>query len=387
MPRTPLVHTMGALALTLGGAGSPAVGQTVSKLSFDTQLVGSPNPFLLPGPDRSALMVQISAKPELKLSEQTGSQLDLAGTVAQKWYSQHYGNYLVGDFTAAGTYRDSEHLSVDASAGFSHDLVVDELTTSIDGAVDPQSVRTAYSGRLLIKWHPNAHVQIQPELSYENSSYQNSALLRDTRIIGLALSASKQISPFMEIGVRGRALFSKAENTPKANSQAVYATLKWDMAEHWKLSGQLGAERTSDHIEQLPGQTVNQPARTALSGRGELCRETAHGTGCLTVEATNGISGIGGLERTISALASVTQKISSRASVMGTAEYRRSTTQGNAYPSLGAFRATAKLERQIGHNLACSALFQYQRRQLTDGHWVSAPFGGLQLRFQPRLYD
>src|SRR5690349_21167110 len=178
MPRLIVRKGMCLVAATLAGTGSPAMSQTETYLTLDAQALASPNPFLIPGPDRGAVLTQISASPEIKLTSDTGSSLDLNGTVTQKWFSRHYGHFLVGKFDAAGKYRSNEYLTVEADGGFSRDLAVDVLTSSIDAVIDPQSIRTDYDGAFRLRWTPDAHTEIVPEVRYEASDYSDSTLLR-----------------------------------------------------------------------------------------------------------------------------------------------------------------------------------------------------------------
>jgi hypothetical protein len=364
------------------------MSQTETYLTLDAQALASSNPFLIPGPDRGAVLTQISASPEIKLTGDTGSSLDLNGTVTQKWFSQHYGQYLVGKFDAAGKYRRNEYLTVEADGGFSRDLAVDVLTSSIDAVVDPQSIRTDYDGALRLRWTPDAHTEIVPEVRYEASDYSDSTLLRNTRTFKADVSVSRRISPYTQIGVRAEALFNKAAGSVAQNSQALYATLKQDISEHWQLTAEIGAERTENRAGPLQDQTVDgSSSPTRLSGRAELCRKVPNGLACLAGLIDSEISGLGGLQRTMTGSATVTQKLSERSSVNGVVEYRHVEAQSGGFPGLDSLRATLKLDRRIGRAFTLSATAQYLRRQLVDGGWIGAAYGGLQLRFQPRQKD
>jgi hypothetical protein len=372
------------VAATLAGTSSPAMSQTETYLTLDAQALASPNPFLIPGPDRGAVLTQISASPEIKLTSDTGSSLDLNGTVTQKWFSRHYGHFLVGKFDAAGKYRSNEYLTVEADGGFSRDLAVDVLTSSIDAVIDPQSIRTDYDGAFRLRWTPDAHTEIVPEVRYEASDYSDSTLLRNTRTFKAGLAVSRRISPYTQIGVRAEALFNKAAGSVAENSQALYATLKQDITEHWQLTAEIGAERTENRAGPLQEQTVSPSSPTRLSGRAELCRKVPNGLACLAGLIDSEISGLGGLQRTMTGSATIMQKLSERTSVNGVVEYRHSETQRGAFPGLDSLRATLKLDRRIGRAFTLSATAQYLRRQLVDGGWIGAAYGGLQLRFQPR---
>ncbi len=385
MPR-PIFHRGICLAAAvLAGTGSPAMSQTETTLTLDAQAMASSNPFLLPGSDRGAVLTQISASPEIKLTNATGSSLDLSGTVTQKWFSQHYGQYLVGKVDALGRYRNNEYWTIEADGGFSRDLAVDVLTSSVDAVIDPQSVRTDYDGALRIRWTPDAHTEIVPEVRYESASYDGSSVLRDTRTFKADLAVSRKVSPYTQIGVRGEALFSKAAGQLAQSSQALYATIKQDISEHWQLTAEVGAQRTENRAGPLQDQSVGSSSPTRLSGRAELCRKASHGLACLTGLIDSEISGLGGLQRTMTGTATVTQQLSERTAVNGTLEYRHSETQHGAFPALDSLRASLRLDRRLGRDFTLSGTAQYLRRQLSNGGgWIGAAYGGLQLRYQPR---
>lgn len=388
MPRPIFRRGIYLLAATLAGTGSPAMSQTEINLTLDAQALASSNPFLMPGPDRGAVLMQISASPEVRLTSDTGSTLDLNGTVTQKWFSQHYGHFLVGKFDAAGKYRRNEYLTVEADGGFSRDLAVDVLTSSIDAVIDPQSIRTDYDGALRVRWTPDARTEIVPEVRYETSDYSHSTLLRDTRTFKADVSASRRISPSTQVGIRVEALFNKAAGSLAENSQAIYATIRQDISPHWQLDAEIGAERTENRIGPVQDPALNASSTpTRLSGRAQLCRKVPNGLACLAGVIDSEISGLGGLQRTMTGSATVTQKLSERTSVNGVVEYRHSETQRGAFPGLDSLRATLKLDRRIGRHFTLSGTGQYLRRQLVGGGWIGAAYGGLQLRFQPRQPD
>ena len=373
------------VAATVSVVGSPAMSQTETMITLDAQTMASSNPFLIEGPNRGAILTQFSASPEFKLTGDTGSSIDLSGTVSEKWFSQHYGNYVVGKFDALGRYRHNEYLTLEADGSFSHDLSVDMLTSSVDAVIDPESLRTDYDGTLRLHWTPDAHTEIVPEVGYEATNYSNSTLLRDTRALKTSLAVTHRISPYTQIGVRAEAMFNKAVGQLAQNSQAVYATIKQDISEHWQLTAEVGAQRTEQRAGPLQDPSASgSSSPTRLSGRAELCRKAEHGLACLSGLIDSEISGLGGLQRTMTGTATVTQDLSQRSSVNGTLEYRHSEAQHGAFPALDSLRASLRLDRKLGRNFTLSGTAQYLRRQLSNGGgWIGAAYGGLQLRFQP----
>lgn len=379
----PAGRAANALAILLAGTSSPAVSENTGSVSFEAQTIGSPNPFLQAGSDRGAILTEIAVKPDLILSNALGSRLDLSGTVQSKWFSRQYGHYIVGDAAAVGTWRKNEYLSVDTHLSFSHDLSIDELTSSTDSSVEPRSLRTDYQAGVAVKWHPDAYSEIRPMFDFEDVRYTDSIILKGTRSYRIGLLASRHISAHMELGLRAEALFGKVVGSPSARTRGLYATLKWLITEHWSLSGQIGTERSNDRIERLPDTSVNQAARSTLNGKAELCRTLMHGAACASVSASNDISGVGGLQRTVSGLATIDERLSNRTTMRTVAEYRRSSTQGGSYPAATALRVSATVEQRLGRSVTMSGIVQYLRRQSTSGEWIGAGFGGL--RFSAKL--
>ncbi|GGE90109.1 hypothetical protein [Sphingomonas prati] len=367
-----------AIALVLA---SPIAAQTVSRLETDMSVFASHNPFLLPGRKRGALGVEASVRPSIAVRTADGSRYDLDAVITDRAYSRRYGNFVTGRVNASGEVRRSEYLTITASAGVARDLAVDLLTSSVEAAADPGSIRMAYRGRLSAIISPDAYTIIRPEIGYERSGFTGTDLLDDTRALDAGLAYVRRIDPVTRVGVRGGATFSKTRRASDLSTQRLYGTIERQLGGGWTATAELGAERSSSRTEAVLDAPVDQRARTLLSGRADLCRALPGPVLCVRGSLNSEISGLGGLQRRAVAGASYRQRIGRRSVVDLSGEYQRAMIQGDIVPSFDAVRATARFERTIGSTLTASAQVQYLRRRLIGGERIGAAFGGLQLTY------
>lgn len=355
--------------------------QTVPRLTIESRVSGSQNPLLLPGDDRQALLLEVSARPGVNITTTDGSTFDLGAAIIDRGYSRRYGDYLVGNVAGRADYRDSEYLSIGVSASASRDVAVDLLTSSVEAAADPASVRDAYRGRLSLTAHADAHTWIRPEIGVEKSNFSDSNFLGDTRAIDASLAITKETSDRLRLGLRGGAIFSDTARLSSVSTQFVYATLDRQLSEGWRATGELGVERTGERTESLLGISARQPARFLLSGRGEFCRTAPDPVVCVRGSLNSEVSGLGGLQRRAVAGASFHRRLGESASLDLDAEYQRAVMQGDIFPPFDAIRATALLARKLTRALSLAGEVQYLRRRLIEGRRIGAAFLGLRLTY------
>ncbi|UVO51472.1 hypothetical protein M0208_13520 [Sphingomonas sp. SUN019] len=383
---TPQVRRIAGSLSVLGlVVSAPAPAQPVPRLEVDIRALASENPLLVTGSDRGAALVEVSARPGVTFTTPTGSTFDLGAEISNRRYSRRYGNFVTGSVDAAANYRDSEYLSIGASAGFARELAVDLLTSSVESATDPTSIRTSYVGRASVTWHPDQYTWVLPEISAEKFSFTRTGLLGDTRAVTASLAYRRRTSERTTLGVRAGSIFSNTERLSDTSTQFLYATIAQRLDAHWRASGELGVERNSARTEDLLGIGIDQPARTLLSGRAELCREAPGPVICVAGSLNSEVSGLGGLQRRAVGSASYRTALGERTSIDLAAEYQRTVMQGSVFPAFDAIRATATVERSLSSDLTVAATLQYLRRRLIEGTRVGALFAGLQLTFTPSL--
>lgn len=380
-----LRHLAGAFLVPGLVVSAAAIAQPVPRIEAELRTLASANPLLLPGSDRGAAFVEATARPGVTFTTPTGSKFDLAAEISNRQYSRRYGNFVTGSVDAIADYRDSEYFSIGASAGFARDLAADLLTSSVESAADPISIRTSYLGRASVTWHPDQYTWILPEISAEKYSFTRTTLLGDTRAVTASLGYRRRTSERTTVGIRAGSIFSNTARLSDTNTQLVYATISQRLNPHWRANGELGVERNSARIEDLLGIRVDQPARALLSGRAELCREAPGPVICVAGSLNSEVSGLGGLQRRAAGTATYRTALSERTSIDLSAEYQRTVMQGSVFPAFDAIRAVATIERSVRRDLTLGATLQYLRRRLVDGSRIGAAFAGLQLTFTPSL--
>lgn len=376
----------GIAPLVAAMTGASANAQMVPRIEVDVSTLVSNNPLLVAGGDRGGIQGEISIKPGLSLTTPTGSTFDLAAVITDRQYSQRYGNFVVGNVAATGSYRDSEYLSVGASLSAARDLAVDLLTTEVDAVADPSSIRTSYNSGLSLTWHPDQYTWVRPDVTVETANYSDTTLLRSTRAVTGSLAYIRRVSERTRVGARAGATFSRTAGLSDISTQSLLATVERRLSTGWRASGEIGGERSSARSEDWFGLLrVNQPARVLVSGRAELCRDAVGPTLCVSGSLNSEVSGLGGLQRRAVLSASASKALSERNTFAFVGEYRRATTQGGALPPLDAIRAVATLERRLNPTLTLAGTLQYLRRQQLTGARIGAGFAGLELRYRPVL--
>lgn len=361
-----------------------ATAQPVPRIEVDVRALASENPLLLAGGDTDAGLVEVTARPGVELTMPEGTSFDLSAVVTGRRYTRRYGGYVIGRADAVAGHRASEFVTYRANAGYSRDLAVDLLTTSIDGGIDPLSVRSGLFGGAGVTWRPNEYTSIIPAFSFEQFRYDRSSLIGDTRSLNGSVSLGRRTGPLTTIGVRAGGSLNRIERAGDIDTAFLYATIDRRLGGSWRLSGEIGAERVGARVETLLGAPIAQPARTRLSGRAELCRDTTGSVICASGALNTEVSGIGGLQRRAVFAATMDQRLGERTTASLNAEYQRTMMQGGILPDLDAIRAVGVVERRVRRDLTLGATLQYLRRRLIDGTRIGAAFAGVQITWAPQ---
>jgi hypothetical protein len=375
---------------------TPANGQTERRLEVDMTVLASPNPMLLTGTERQAVMFELAASPGITITSPTGSTFDVGGTIRRREYSRRYGHYLLGDFRAEGRYRDSEYLSLGAWAGFNRSLAIDLLASSDDAAGDPRGIRNSWFAGADAAWRPNALTIIMPEIRFERAVYADSILLRNASALTMSLAYSRRIDPRTSIGLRARETMNDVTGMAGMNSAALFATLNRGLGPRARLLVELGVERAGRQIEWLEQEKIRRPGRILLAGRVDLCREPAERSqalsGCLSATLNSEVSGFGGLRRDGAISISLVKPLGEKFALRAVSEYRRSTLMGGSLTvpilqgrndtNTDAIRNVVMLDWKIRPKITLTGSIQYLRRQLINGQRIGSGFVGIQLRTQ-----
>ncbi len=346
--------------------------------------LASDNPFLVTGPDTAAGLVEVTARPGIRFTEQPGTTFDLASTITARQYTRRYGGYVTGRGDAVAEHRDSERLTYRAAAGFSRDLAVDVLTSAVESSVDPTRIRTTFLGAASVTYRPDERTWLIPEVNFERSRFSGDQLVANTRAVTGSMTYRRRTAPATTAGVRALVSFNKVGPLATMSTQSLYGTLDHRFSSAWPMTIELGLERVGARTEDVLGETATYPARVRLSGRAQLCRQIPSSTVCLGGSVDTEVSGLGGLQRRTVAHASVSQHLGERTTFSIDAEYQRAALQGANLPVFETVRATATLERRIQSDLRLGATVQYLRRRLIDGSHIGAGFAGLHVTWSPR---
>ncbi len=345
--------------------------------------LASDNPFLVTGPDTAAGVVEITARPGIRLTEAPGTSYDLGATVTARRYTRRYGGYVTGRVDAIAEHRDSERLTYRAAAGFSRDLAVDVLTSAVESGVDTTAIRSTLLGSASVTYRPDERTSLIPQVEFERSRFNRNQLFANTRAITGSLAYRRRTAPATTAGVRALVSVNKVGPLATMSTQSLYGTLDHRLSSAWPVTIELGLERVGARTEDVLGETTSYPARVRLSGRAQLCREIPYSAVCIGGSVDTEVSGLGGLQRRTVAQASVRQRLGERTTLSIDADYQRATLQGANLPVFETIRAVATVQRRIQYDLRLGATLQYLRRRLIGGSHVGAGFAGLQVTWSP----
>jgi hypothetical protein len=370
-------------------AASPASAQIT--IGADAHVQAASNPLLLAGPDKDAIMGEISVKPEFKTISATGNSLDLAGVLTERHYSRLYNNYVLGNVRATGELRDNERLSVQASAGYLRDVAGDTLTSNVDGLVSPQSVRNDWQGQFSATWRPNARTMILPLISGERTTYDSNSSLPSSNFLQNTTSASAEIgfryrlTANSWLGVRPVADFSKTRTQPSLHRLALFGTLNRTFSRTVTLVVEAGVE----HVDGADATLLIPPrkAATSFSGSFSLCRAGQTENACLKASVGSEVSAIYGFQRREAVGVNLSKRLDERRTVTAVLDYQRisAPTGISRLRDVDAASARLTLDWRITRAATISAEVQYARATIDSGDRPRSGYVGLRFRWQPRL--
>lgn len=370
------------LAGAMGLWASGAAAQADLRVEVDATALLSENPFLLSGDDTAAAAVEIAVRPSVSWSLSPGTELEARGAIASRQYSRRYGNFVTGRADLEARRRRNEFLSYSAVASFARDISTEVLTSTIDTAVDPRSIRQSYGARSAVEWNLDSYHSVDATVGWEKAEYKGADLLADTQAFDVGATFSKRVSARTSVGVRATATFSDVGAASDLSTRALLATVERRLSENWRASGELGVERSSNRFGGRLGLDVRDEARTRLSGRGEFCYENSRLEACAAGSLQSEVSSFGGLQRRALLNGSVRRRLNARDVVEAVGSYSRATVLGGGLPSLDALRLGGSYERRLSRDLSLRGSLDYLRRQLLTGERVGAGFVQLRLTFR-----
>ncbi|MCB4858166.1 hypothetical protein K7W03_01015 [Sphingobium sp. PNB] len=348
-------------------------------LAMEGSLALADNPLLIAGPDRGAAVVDAGIRPAIEISDMTGLNVTLSGLLAGRHYSRRYEDVVHGNAQLAADWRKNEWLTLSALALFSREPLIDRLATDIDASVKSTGVREGRLGRLSMRWNPDSHTRIQPEMTFESGHYPGMATLRDTRSTIFALSAIRRTSAYTTLGTRWSYMRSSVDGASDSKVYSGYASLEQRLSAVWRLRMELGLE----HVRTPALQSTPADGRSQAAGRIELCRDSPRLNLCASGALTSEVSGLGGLQRRIDIGAAAQWRLAPRLNLALDGRYQRATQQRTALPGLDAAQASLRLERRINRRITASAVAEYRRREPPGERALSSTTIGIQLKYEP----
>jgi hypothetical protein len=369
------------MALTPRPAGAQLV------LGAEARAQAASNPLLLPGPDRDALLAEVSVRPEYRTTSETGDRLDVAGVLTARTFSRLYRDYLLGSLRATGTWRDSERLTATATAGYLRDLAGDTLATSVEAALAPQSVRNVWQAGANLTWRPDARTMVKPLIDAERADYSDSVVLRDTGSARIEVAVMRLLSARTWVGVRPLMVVSRTGGQPDLHRVAAFASLDAQLAPHWHLQADVGPE----HVDGAPATalTARRHPATAFSGSLALCREQSRSTLCLNASLGSDISALAGFQRRLAAGVALNRRADERWTVVAQADYQRlqaaEATIAILARDLTAAAVLLRLDWRASRQATVSGEISYAQRSTEIGSKPRSTYAGIRLRWEPRL--
>jgi hypothetical protein len=357
---------------------SPATAASVQfALDAEAGVTAASNPLLLRGSHLSALLFEASLKPGIKIVGDTGSSLDLGGTLNPRAYSQRYGEFLLGEAHATGLLRQSEKLVLTTTTAFNRDISADILTEGVDASIDPRSLRNSLNARAALAWTPNARDTITPRISFDLASFERTTALEKTRAAVADIGVARRLNERTALGIRSAATFSRVGAGTDFSTLALFFTVDQRLGARLRLNAEAGIERSRDL---QTGQTSNQ-----FGGRSQLCTVAERTNACIDATVASQISAAGGLQRRLTAGAALTHQIGPRQTLGLSAEYQRAKRITDPpSPTLSAASVRATLDWALNRVLTLGGRVEYRHRDVGSGSGINSGFVGIQLRWQRR---
>lgn len=379
-----LLH--GAALLLAIGSSAPASSQDGPRLEVEPAVIVSDNPFLLEGPGRSAGAAEIAIRPSLTWSLPPGGEAELNGAVVARQYSRTYNDVVTGRVHAEARNRESEYLSWTASASGAREQAIDILTSTIDAVVDPRSLRTSVGSRASLDWNPDPYTTISPSFGAIRSVYSGVAALENTRAFDIGIAFNKRTNERTVVGGRATSIFSRAGSLSDLNVQTLSATIDHRLVSNWRLSGDLGLERSGVGTIIANGVATRPDDRLRMNGQVQFCRERPRDRFCFSGALRSEVSGLGGLQRQLLLRGTGRVQTTERDTIEGNVEYRKSTMWEAASGNVDALRVEVAGERRLRRPLFLRPALEYLQRQLLDGRRIGAVYAQASLiyRWEPQ---
>lgn len=362
--------------ILFGALAAPAVifapkclAQTEVRLEADANVLYSDNPFLSAEKDTGAAAAEIVARPEIEVPLGPGTTFEVGGQAGFRQYSRRYGNFVTGRADATFRHRDSEYLTLMTNAAYSRELAADLLTDSIDSAIDTRRMRQAYGLRTSVEWNPNARWQLLADGGWQKTSYPGSTLLQATNAYDVGVTASRQLTELMSVGVRGEFTSSRIANGGETQAKSIGVTVSRRLNAYWRADATAGIEWAS--LGGLPGiPNNNQNDRSRFSGSVNFCYDPRRMTLCLTGAIRSEVSGLGGLQRETAIGTTLAVPTSTRGRVTASADYRRAQLPG--FGDTDVLRGSAAYEHRVTETMWVRAGADYLQRTRAGGDRVDA---------------
>ncbi len=370
-----------ALLLGMGSAMS-AHAQDGPRLEVEPAVLVSDNPFLLDGGDRAAAAAEVTLRPSMRWSLPPGGEAVVSGVVFARQYSRAYGNFLAGRLDGEARNRENEYLSWSAALSASRDQAIDILTTTIDAVVDPRSFRTSLGSRVSVVWNPNARTSITPTIGAVRSTFTGNAPLADTRSIDVGVALARRMDERTSLGGRAAAIFSQSGSLGSLSVQTLTATIDHRLESEWRLTADVGLERSGVGTIVVGGVATSPDNRVRLNGEVQFCRDRTRDTFCLSGALRSEVSGLGGLQRQLLLRGTARTQASARDTIQGSVEYRKSTMWDAVAGDVDAVRAQVALDRRLRRSLFLRPSLEYLARQLLTGRRIGAGYAQLSLLYR-----
>ncbi|TCM20825.1 hypothetical protein EDF56_102488 [Novosphingobium sp. PhB165] len=331
--------------------------QSPPHIEFDLSMFGGRNPFLIPGEDAFTVGGEVAARGGAGLDLGPGTRLQADGSVAFRQYSQGYGNFVTGGVALALDHRHNEYLSLHTDASFERILSIEELTDSIDSAIDPLSLQDRTVLGQTVTWHSDALTTVSGRVDWNRLVPHDSLLLDKTSALGATFNAQRQIDSLTTLGAVGVFTWTKSKTGGDPNAWSVRATASRRMGHGWRAEVELGIAQTSrlDTFGQRGSGGVQ------FAGSGQLCHEPGHVSVCINASIEPVVTSFRGIQRESAVGATLNWRTSEYGTITASADYRR-TPQLGPNGDINATRLSARYDHRLDSRMSVFGGVEYRRR-------------------------
>lgn len=346
-----------ALAWALLIASTPTFAMDVKVRTTTTATVtASNNPRLSTAANVQAMLLEISAEPQLTARSETSS-FDASARLAYLRYSRLYGAQKSGNAQLAGTSKRSERLDVNGAANISYGISADAIG-DISAAVDPQSTRMSGDVSLGSNINLSEKNSVSPSFRAGRVRYGDSDTLTGYTSLAAGIGFLRRLTTRTSVGVQINGATQRYEQGARSAVIALLANGKASLDEFTTLSGSVGVERPT-----MSNSLFSFKPRVLLNGDVDLCRRRLRMTLCAVAAARSGASGLGSLQRLVSGGLVFTHEPTERTTYKLNVDYQRSTSLGNEnIGTLSYFAAQASFDYEVSEVLTLTGLSSYRRR-------------------------